>query len=186
MKPDPLLVNFSILIQDKNLQGPVLDLACGRGQNGLFLADLGLPVILIDRDPQALEVAKKRAAGKGLDVTFQEADLETGRNPLKKDYYRAILVFRYLHRPLVPCIKKGIKEGGILIYETFTDEQPRYGPPRNPDHLLKPQELADRFKDWQIIHYYEGLLEEPPRSIAQLVCRKPVLSPGIQEIQSRQ
>ncbi len=173
MIPDPLLINFSFLIQDKNLQGPVLDLACGKGQNGLFLAGLGLPVILVDRDPKALEEAQRRAAGKGFEVTFEEVDLETGRNPLKKDYYRAILVFRYLHRPLLPCIKKGIINGGILIYETFTHEQPQYGRPHNPDHLLRPNELVDWFKDWPLIHYFEGTLEDPPRSIAQLVCRKP-------------
>ncbi|MBI4763510.1 MAG: methyltransferase domain-containing protein [Deltaproteobacteria bacterium] len=177
MTPDPLLKNFSFLLTDKSLQGPILDLACGKGQNGLFLAGLGLPVILIDRDPKALEEAKKRAAGKRIEVTFQEVDLETGRNPLLTDHYRAILVFRYLHRPLIPCIKKGLIKGGILIYETFTNEQPLYGRPHNPDHLLKPNELVDWFKDWQVIHYYEGTLEDPPRSIAQLVCRKPILIP---------
>ncbi len=173
MNPDSLLEKFSFLVIDQSLQGPVLDLACGKGQNGLFLAGQGLPVTLLDRNPEALEVAQKRAAGKGLDVSFRLVDLETGQNLLKQEHYRAILVFRYLHRPLIPCIKKGIKKGGILIYETFTNKQPLYGRPYNPDHLLKPNELLDWFKDWQLIYYFEGTLEDPPRSIAQLVCRKP-------------
>ena len=45
MPPDPLLMKFSSLLQDKNLEGPILDLACGSGENGLFLAALNLPVI---------------------------------------------------------------------------------------------------------------------------------------------
>jgi len=158
----------------KNLEGPILDLACGKGQNGLFLAGLNLPVILADRSAEALKEAQRTAKENGLNAQFWEVDLETGSNPLKVDYYRAILVFRYLHRPLLPCLKKGIRGGGILIYETFTIDQPRYGRPHNPDYLLKHGELAGEFKDWHILHYYEGIIESPQRAMAQIVCRKPV------------
>jgi hypothetical protein len=43
--PDPLLKTFAPLLLAENLEGPILDLACGEGENGLFLAGLGLPVI---------------------------------------------------------------------------------------------------------------------------------------------
>lgn len=173
MAPNPLLTRFSSLLEDSSLEGPVLDLACGKGENGLFLAGLNLPVILADQSPEALEAARRSAEDRRLEVEFWEVDLETGDNPLQEEYYRAILVFRYLYRPLIPFIRKGIRNGGILIYETFTSEQPRYGHPHNPDFLLKPGELADWFHDWQIIHHYEGLLERPRRAMAQIVCRKP-------------
>ncbi len=173
MTPDALLKSFAPLLMGKDLKGPVLDLACGRGQNGLFVARLGIPVILADRNPELLRKAMKAAEGKGLQVTFWEVDLEIDQNPLKEHQYRAILVFRYLHRPLIPHIKKGIKSGGILIYETFSSQQPLYGRPHNPDHLLERAELFNWFKDWEVIHYFEGLQENPRRSIAQLVCRKP-------------
>lgn len=171
--PDSLLVNFSHLLQRQDVEGPILDLACGKGQNGLFLAGLNLPVILADGSPEALKEARRTAEEKGLQVQFREVDLETGDNPLQEEYYRAILVFRYLHRPLIPYLRRAIRKGGILIYETFTIEQPRYGRPHNPDFLLKPGELADWFRDWEILHSFEGLLENPPRAMAQLVCRKP-------------
>ncbi len=88
--------------------------------------------------------------------------METGENPLEEERYRGILVFRYLHRPLVPYLKRAVCKGGILIDETFTTEQPKYGKPHNPDYLLPPGELAAWFKGWQTIHHFEGLLEEPP------------------------
>jgi tellurite methyltransferase len=166
-------MQFSSLLEDKNLEGAVLDLACGRGENGLFLAGLSLPVILADQSPDALEVARRSAEDRRLKVQFWEVNLETGRNPFQEEHYRAILVFRYLYRPLIPHIRQGIRKGGILIYETFTSEQPKYGRPHNPDYLLKPGELADWFQDWQVIHYFEGLLKNPRRAMAQIVCRKP-------------
>jgi tellurite methyltransferase len=173
MSADPLLTKYSPLLEGENLEGPILDLACGAGENGLFLAALKLPVILADRSPEALRVARSSAEDRGLSVQFWEVDLETGRNPLQEEYYRAILVFHYLHRPLIPFLRKGIRKGGILIYQTFTSEQPKYGHPHNPDYLLQPGELADWFQDWQTIHYFEGLLENPRKAVAQIVCRKP-------------
>ena len=45
LAPNLLLKNFAALLFAKDLEGPVLDLASGEGENGLFLAGLGLPVI---------------------------------------------------------------------------------------------------------------------------------------------
>ncbi len=61
------------------MEGPVLDLACGAGENGLFLAGRNLPVILADRSPEALEVARRSAEERRLTVRFWEVDLETGK-----------------------------------------------------------------------------------------------------------
>lgn len=174
MAPNPLLVRFSSLLEDADMEGPVLDLACGSGENGLYLAGLGLPVVLADRSAEALEEARRSAAERGLAAEFWEVDLENSTGPLPKEQYRAVLVFRYLHRPLIPHLRSALRKGGILIYETFTVEQPEYGRPHNPDFLLRPGELAGWFQDWQIIHQFEGLLEDPPRAMAQIVCRKPL------------
>lgn len=173
MAPNPLLIRFASLFSTEDVEGPILDLACGEGENGLLLAGMGLPVILADRNREALAEAGRSAEKKGLEVSLWEVDLETGVNPFKKEQFRAILAFRYLHRPLMACIKKGVKKGGIVIYETFTVEQARYGSPHNPDFLLKPGELFDWFFDWQVIHFFEGILENPPRAMARIVCRKP-------------
>ncbi len=175
MDPNPLLTKFGFLLQDDDLEGPVLDLAAGSGENGLFLAGLGLPVVLADKSSEALETARRSADSRGLEVGFWQVDLEAGGDPLPEEHYRAVLVFRYLHRPLIPFIRKAIRRRGILIYETFTREQSQYGRPHNPDYLLQPGELAAWFDDWQIIHYFEGVLEDPRRATAQIVCRKPDL-----------
>jgi len=174
VRPDALVATFSDRIVAERPEGPVLDLASGDGHNGLFLAAKGLPVILADRSDEALSKAEEAAAGVQGKVTIWKVDLERpGENPLKEEEYSAILVFRYLHRPLMPCIRKALRTGGFLVYSTYTLEQAQFGKPRNPDFLLKPGELMDWFRDWSVLHHFEGVQENPRRAVAEIVCRKP-------------
>jgi len=155
------------------LPGPVLDLACGTGRNSIYLAQKGLRVTCCDISPENLEEVKKRAESHQVEIELWQVDLEReGMNPLPGDSYGAILVFRYLHRPLMECIKKALRNGGVLIYETFTREQRQFGKPHNPNFLLDPGELRHTFADWEVIHYFEGTKENPTRAVAQIVCRK--------------
>ncbi len=176
-KPAQLLMDHIERLLEEDLPGPVLDLACGDARNGIFLAQKGVEVICADLSEEALQRATQLAGQRGAAIQVWQVDLEReGFNPLPEDGYGAILVFRYLHRPLIPCIKKALRSGGLLVYETFTIEQPRFGKPHNPDFLLRPGELQQLFEDWQVIHYFEGIKENPTRAVAQIVCRKPVLS----------
>jgi SAM-dependent methyltransferase len=174
IQPAQLLVDHLGLFLRETLPGPILDLACGDCKNGIFLAQKGLQVVCCDRSRQVLDAAKQLAAAAGISIQDWRVDLEReGVNPLPQDAYGAVLVFRYLHRPLIPCIKKALRASGLLIYETFTVEQRRFGKPRNPDFLLNPGELLQMFQDWEVIHFWEGVEEDPSRAVAQLVCRKP-------------
>jgi tellurite methyltransferase len=170
---DELLRHHLSLFSDDLKDYPILDLACGDGHNGIVLASMGFPVILADRSEEDLSQARLNAQTAGVSVEFWHVDLEEENiNPLEGRNFGAVLVFRYLHRPLIPYIRKSLKQGGILIYETFTTEQARFGKPKNPDHLLKAGELLSWFHDWEIIHTFEGVVGDPPRAVARLVCRK--------------
>lgn len=159
---------------ERALPGPVLDLACGGGHNGVFLAAKGLSVVCCDRSQEALERTRELADEHQVTVRLWQADLEReGVNPLPVDFYGGILVFRYLHRPLIPHLRQSLKAGGVLMYETFTVEQPRFGRPKNPDFLLNQGELREWFEDWEVIDFFEGIRAEPKRAVAQIVCRKP-------------
>jgi SAM-dependent methyltransferase len=173
-EPSPLIRDYFHLFRKGPQAGPVLDLACGDGRNGIFLAMQGLPVVLCDVSEEALDNAGAAAERAGVRVDLRQVNLEQeGIDPFSDEAFGAIVVFRYLHRPLIPCIKKALTGGGLLIYETFTLEQPRFGKPRNPDFLLKPGELQGWFSGWNILHYFEGIKRDPDRAIAQIVCRKP-------------
>lgn len=169
-----LLRMWREILDPRHVRGPVLDLACGDGRNGIFAARKGLDVICCDRSRSALRRARSGARAQAVRIRLWWTDLEArDRAPLPQDTFGAVLVFRYLHRPLIPEIRKTIRPGGYVFYETFTVDQPRFGSPRNPDHLLKPGELADFFADWKILFWFEGELAEPRRAMARIVARKP-------------
>lgn len=175
--PAKLLSDFESLFPPEGSEGKVIDLACGDGHNGIFLAAKGCQVVLADRSEESLETARALASELGVQVQLWHVDLEEeGVNPLEGRLYDGVLVFRYLHRPLLPFIRDALRPGGILIYETYTREQAKFGKPRNPKHLLEPGELWSLFGDWEVLHHYEGVFSNPTRATAGIVCRKQVVS----------
>jgi SAM-dependent methyltransferase len=172
--PHPLIIKYIDLFSTQAIKQPILDLACGDGHNGIFLAVRGWPVVLADWSDKALAKADEQAAQNKVTVKIWKVNFEEpGFNQLVEESFGAILVFRYLYRPLMPDIKKAMKKGGLLFYETYTIQQTKFRKSMNPDFLLQPGELEESFKDWEIIHSFEGILETPKRAVAQLVCRKP-------------
>lgn len=170
-----LLLDHLDLLTNSVLSLPVLDLACGTGRNGLLLAKHGIPVVFADRSDTALDVVKKVLAENALPGRIWQIDLEKANpKPLASHKYSAIIGFRYLHRPLFSAIKKVVEPGGLVIYETFTIENRRFGRPANPDFLLQRGELRTIFEGWELIHHFEGIRPNPDRGIAQIVVRKPI------------
>jgi tellurite methyltransferase len=156
--------------------GPVLDLACGRGRHTLAAAALGLDVFAVDRNEEQLaELARASHSLPGRVETFA-FDLETGAIPvLPRGPFAAILVFRYLHRPLAPMIESWLAPGGLLLYETFTVAQRSLGwGPSRDEFLLQPGELPRLFPGLVIEDFDEGLTSEPsPTWTARLRARRP-------------
>ena len=169
-----LLLDHLDLLTTLDHSLPVLDLACGTGRNGLMLAENGIPVVFADISASALETIEQRLTEYNLPGRTWQIDLEKpGANPFSIDCYSAIIGFRYLHRPLFPALRNAIRPGGLIVYETFTLKNQEFGRPNNPDFLLKPNELKTLFQDWEVIDYFEGILKNPDRAVAQIVARKP-------------
>lgn len=107
----------------------------------------------------------------GLELKTACLDLETAHVDLGDGVFDVVVVFNYLHRPLIPILKKCVKPRGIIVYKTFTVEQLQFGTgPKNPDYLLKPQELGDLFSDFDQFVYRE---ECTCQATASLVARRP-------------
>lgn len=179
-----LLSQYLVDLQINTHSSPILDLACGSGRNGLFCLEKSLPVVFSDVKQQVLTEIKQRIiddSDKYLPslAKFWQIDFELENvNPFTTNSYSAVMVFRYLHRPLIEKIKTAVVPNGLVIYETFTVSQADFGRPKNTDFLLKAGELAEYFSDWQVLHYFEGIMISDTGSnsqaIAQIVARKPL------------
>ncbi len=135
-------------------KGRALDIATGKGRNAIFLAERGFQVVGIDISPVALETARRISREKSLAIDWQEADLE--RFDLPQGDYDLVLNLNYLQRSLVPQIKKTLKPGGWVIFETYLTDQSKIGHVTSPAYLLLHNELLDFFRDFRVLYYREG------------------------------
>ncbi len=152
--------------------GRALDIAAGSGRNAIFLARNGYDVDAVDSSPVAVEKGRKMADKAGAKVNFITADLSA--YTIAEESYDLIINFNFLERSLIPSMKKGLKKGGAILFETFTVDQSNIGPPTNRDYLLAHNELLSLFGDLYITYYREGVFEEGERkkALASVVARK--------------
>ena len=162
--------------------GEAMDLACGSGRNAIWLALQGWRVTGFDLLDDALDRARSLARHHHVHPEFRCADLQAEDFRLQKERADLVIVFYYLHRPLLEQIRSAVRPGGAVIYETFTTaESPRI---RRPGRLFKPGELRQFFSDWDLLAYRESptakdgsLLHR--RNVASLLARKPNLQKTI-------
>ena len=173
--PSPFLVSHLDRVATCARSAPVADLACGRGRHAAAVAERGARVLALDRSAGALADLRLRALAQSLPIEPVRADLESGAGiPLRPGACAAVLVFRFLYRPLVQEICDTLTPGGLLLYETFTIHQREFGyGPRNPAFLLEPGELRGLFPELEILDYFEGVTDDPrPAALARLLARR--------------
>jgi SAM-dependent methyltransferase len=152
-------------------RGRALDVACGSGRHARLLATHGYRVEAIDVALTALQRLRRSAAG--LAIACVAADVTV--SPLPHARYAVVVVTDFLVRQLFPALRDAVAPGGVLVLETFLRGHERYGPPRNPDHLLTPGELRDACTGWTVLAGYEGETQGAGRAAlrAGIVARKP-------------
>ena len=174
--PSRWLLAHEDRVREAHPLGPVIDLASGRGRHAIHLAQQGIPSIALDRNPDHLRQLAVHAARVRTPVQPMRCDLETPCGiPLQTSSCGAILVFRFLYRPLAQAIMQALKPGGILLYETFTLAHRATGRgPRRAAFYLAAQELRELFSGLELIHYEEGGNgDDHVEFTARLVARKP-------------
>ena len=106
---------FIRLAQAGEIQGSVLDVGCGTGENALYLASLGHEAWGIDSSPKAIQKAQAKAQQRGLKVNFLVSDA---------------LLLQSLGRTFGTVIDSG-------LFHTFSDEE-REKFAKSLDAVLRP------------------------------------------------
>lgn len=155
-----LLPSNESVVDHESVQ--VLDLACGHGRHMQFLAGLGHSVLGVDRNAEALKTASQW--GETL-----QADIENAAWPLEGRSFQGVVVTNYLWRDLFPKILNSVAEGGVLIYETFSQGNQAFGKPSRPEFLLQQGELLQLCSGLRIVAFEEGFVPSPDRLIQRVV-----------------
>jgi SAM-dependent methyltransferase len=150
------------------LQGGVaLDVACGLGQNSVWLAQRGYHVLGVDLSRVALRraVAAARVAGMSQRSVFVQLDLDRWAPPPR--CADVVCVFRFLDRSLIASLCGAVRPGGMVFYATRHVGLLARQPGATVDFLLERGELPRLFSGWTVLCAREDAEN------ASLVARKP-------------
>ena len=111
--PEPLLIEQAPLLP----RGDALDVACGLGQNALWLAARGNRVTGIDGSAVGLRKAAQAARAAGLPVRWLCADLDWFTPAAAST--DLVVVVRFLDRALLARLVRALRPGGLVFYRTF-------------------------------------------------------------------
>jgi len=112
--------------------GPVLELGCGTGRVSLAIAEAGIPVVGLDRDPAMVETAeaKRRASTRAArrHARFVRADMRAFA--FRRDFARVLAPFRSLQTLLsvseqlaaLSCARESLRPDGRLVFDVFTPD----------------------------------------------------------------
>lgn len=160
---NPILENHPGLFTANGQKPKAIDIGCGSGRDSILMGLMGYDVIGIDVFDAALQRLEQSANRWQLNVTTVEMDCRKHPEELidlvKKHQPQLIMQSRFLHRPLFDIYDQHLSQGSKIAIHTFLEGAAKFGKPKNPDFLLKNEELRERFDDWLIllddVHYLD-------------------------------
>ena len=164
---------------DRLPKGKALLLASGEGRNAVWLAARGYDVTAQDASPVGLEKAQALAEQRGVTIKTDVGDLQQGYD-MGESAYDLITDFYYHDTAMFPAVMRALKPGGMFILQNFSIAQletNRFGP-KNPDYLVKPNELLSHFEGYRILHYEDTVVEldegmhQGPGAVVRLIVVK--------------
>lgn len=145
---------FARVASEGGFSGDVLDAGCGTGEHALLAASVGLRVLGVDLAATAIELARTKAADRGIDAEFAVADaFELDRLERSFDTVLDCGLFHTCDEDersrYVASVAAATSHGGTLYVLCFSDDAPDIGP-----HPVRAEELRaafDRRSGWQVV-----------------------------------
>lgn len=139
--------------------GKALDLGCGQGRNALFLAQQGFEVTAVDQNELALEILQSIVEQEDLEMTVGLYDINSASLTQTYDLIVSTVVLMFLQADRIPAIIQNMQDqtnpGGynLIVCAMDTEDYPCQVP---FSFTFKEGELADYYKDWELIKYNEN------------------------------
>jgi ubiquinone/menaquinone biosynthesis C-methylase UbiE len=128
-----------------------LSIADGEGRNGVFMAECGLDVTAFDFSPNALAKARALAKQRGVNVRFEQADLETWAWPTAAFDVVVAIFIQFCTPPVRTKVfdnmQRAVKPGGLILMQGYRPEQLKYktGGPSQVEQLYTRALLEQAF-----------------------------------------
>ena len=139
--------------------GKALDLGCGQGRNALFLAQQGFDVTAVDQNELALEILQSIVEQEDLEMTVGLYDINLAALTQTYDLIVSTVVLMFLQADRIPSVIRNMQDqtnpGGynLIVCAMDTEDYPCQVP---FSFTFKEGELADYYKDWELIKYNEN------------------------------
>lgn len=158
-EPQPVIQQ---LLDRAEIQGPVLDLGCGTGENAILLARHGLDVTGIDFSVLAIQRAREKAKDLTDKIDFQVLDV-FDMDVLPREF-RTVIDCGLFHffegesrKTLLEKIARRLHPNGRFFALAFSEEEPgTQGPPRRSKSEL---EMACDKDLWTNVHVHGALFQ---------------------------
>jgi 2-polyprenyl-3-methyl-5-hydroxy-6-metoxy-1,4-benzoquinol methylase len=127
--------------------GRALDLACGEGQNTIWLASLGWEATGVDYSEVAIAKARGRAESDGVAVDFACADL-VAYEPTEAAFDLVLVLYLHIGADELTVVlgraAAAVAPGGtfLLVGHDLTNLADGVGGPRDPGLLVTPESVA--------------------------------------------
>ncbi len=153
-----------IMYQDRLARGRALDVAGGLGENAAILALAGWKTVLAEISDEAVRRARRRAEELKADVEVVQADARA--LPFGAEFDTVACTY-YLDRSV--DLRRFLKPGGTLFFETFTVADLRYAPDLPREYCLESGEMKRLYSDLEVLHYAEE--DDGRKAFATLIAR---------------
>jgi len=168
-------------------ESKILDLGFGQGSEVLFLAQNNFIVEAIDKSDAMVQQLNNKVVNLNLaNVKLDQIDIrdyEIAANKFEVIICKDVLNFisRTEALKIIDDIKSKIKNGGYILIEVFTIEDPSFKKESKFLFYFELQELLKLFSDFKIYYYFENMILDPghlgfvtahQHGVARLIARK--------------
>lgn len=165
-RPQPAFVEVA-----DQITGAVLDAGCGTGNNALFFAQRGQPVVGIDFVEFPIMEARRKGEELGVDAEFIQMDAL--KLPTLDRQFDSVIDCGLFHvlsdedrRAYVAGLAHVTKLGGKIFLMCFSDQEPAGPGPRR----IRQDEIRSAFADgWTVVSIRPSHFEPNPQSTETFV-----------------